>query len=211
MMTAGKRNPGSALQRATGANLELQAGAAFHLEHYPNNREVQARRLENPKPDVAFAIHVAPFPTNTLYYCRGDTMAASQLLKITVKGMGVHGSTPWMGKDPLTVAAEIITAMGQIYRQVPATEAITISIGKVDDHGRFNVIGDDITLWGTVRCIHQNMMEDVDMRITRIATHVAQAHGLTADVSFDQEVPAIYNEPAWLDRFMPTMERLFDA
>jgi amidohydrolase len=165
--------------------------------------------LENPKPDVAFAIHTAPFPANTLYYCNGDTMAASELLKIAIKGMGVHGSTPWMGKDPLTVAAEIIVALGQVYRQVPATEAITISIGKVDDHGRFNVIGDDITLWGTVRCIHQSMMQDVNMRITRIATHVAQAHGLEAEVSFDQEVPPIYNEPEWLERFMPTLERLF--
>lgn len=165
--------------------------------------------LENPKPDVAFAIHTSPFPANTLYYCSGDTMAASELVKIVIRGMGVHGSTPWMGKDPLTVAAEVIVALGQIYRQVPATEAITISIGKVDDHGRFNVIGDDITLWGTVRCVHQHMMEDVNMRITRIATHVAEAHGLTADVSFDQQVPPIYNEPEWLERFMPTMERLF--
>jgi amidohydrolase len=165
--------------------------------------------LENPKPDVAFAIHTSPFPANTLYYCNGDTMASSELVKIVIKGMGVHGSTPWMGKDPLTVAAEIIVALGQIYRQVPATEAITISIGKVDDHGRFNVIGDDITLWGTVRCVHQNMMEDVNMRITRIATHVAEAHGLSASVSYDQQVPPIYNEPDWLERFMPTMERLF--
>ena len=91
---------------------------------------------------------ISSFPANTLYYCKGDTMAASELIKIEVKGMGVHGSTPWMGKDPLTVAAEIIMALGQIYRQVPATEAITISIGKVDDKGRFNVIGDNITLWG---------------------------------------------------------------
>jgi amidohydrolase len=165
--------------------------------------------LENPRPDVAFAIHSAPFPVGTLYYCKGDTMAASELVKIEVKGMGVHGSTPWMGKDPLTVAAEIIVALGQIYRQVPATEAITISIGKVDDRGRFNVIGDNITLWGTVRCIHEKMMDDINTRIERIATHVAQAHGLTAEVSFDQRVPAIYNEPDWLDRFMPTMERLF--
>ncbi len=44
-MTAGNRNPGSALQRATGADLELQAGAAFQLGHYPNHREIQARRL----------------------------------------------------------------------------------------------------------------------------------------------------------------------
>jgi amidohydrolase len=165
--------------------------------------------LENPKPDVAFAIHTSPFPANTLYYGRGDACAASELLKIEIKGMGVHGSTPWMGKDPMTVAAEIILALGQIYRQVPATEAITISIGKVDDKGRFNVIGDNITLWGTVRCIHQQMMEDVNMRIQRIVTNVAAAHGLTAEASFDQQVPAIFNDPQWVDRFMPTMERIF--
>lgn len=165
--------------------------------------------LENPKPDVAFAIHSSPFPANTLYYSKGDTMAASELLKIEVKGMGVHGSTPWMGQDPLTVAAEIILALGQIYRQVPATEAITITIGKVDDTGRFNVIGDNIILWGTVRCIHQPIMKDVNERIVRISEHVAQAHGLTAEVSFDQAVPAIYNEEAWLDRFLPTMEGIF--
>ena len=97
---------------------------------------VKEGALENPKPDVAFAIHTAPFPANTLGYCKGDTMAASELVKIDINGMGVHGSTPWMGKDPLTVAAEIIVALGQIYRQVPATEAVTISIGKVDDKGR---------------------------------------------------------------------------
>ncbi len=34
-MAAGKRNPGSALHRATGADLELQAGAAFQLGNYP--------------------------------------------------------------------------------------------------------------------------------------------------------------------------------
>lgn len=44
-MTARNRNPGSALRRATGADLEVQAGAAFQLGHYANHREIQARRL----------------------------------------------------------------------------------------------------------------------------------------------------------------------
>ena len=170
---------------------------------------VKEGALKDPKPDVAVAIHSSPFPVNTLYYSEGDACAASELIKIEVKGMGVHGSTPWMGKDPVTVTAEIIVALGQIYRQVPATEAITISIGKVEDSGRFNVIGDNITLWGTVRCLHQNVMEDVNERIVRISEHVAQAHGLTADVTFDQVVPAVFNEPDWLHRFLPTMERIF--
>ncbi len=164
--------------------------------------------LENPKPDCCFALHTTPFPVGTLTYCRGDTTAASELLKIEVDGQGVHGSTPWMGKDPMTAAAEIITALAQIYRQVDANEPVTISIGKIDDAGRFNVIGDKVTLWGTVRCVHERVMDDVNMRIQRIAEHVAQAHGLKAQVSFDQKVPALYNEPAWLDRFLPTIERV---
>ena len=44
-MTAKIRNPGSALQRATGVRLELQAEPAFHLGHYSNHREIQVRRL----------------------------------------------------------------------------------------------------------------------------------------------------------------------
>jgi amidohydrolase len=171
---------------------------------------VREGALENPKPDVAFAIHSSPFPVNTLYYSKGPALAASELVKIVIKGEGVHGSTPWMGKDPLTVAAEIIVAMGQIYRQIPATEPMTISFGKIDDTGRFNVIGDNITLWGTARCINQNIMPDINERIERISSHVAQAHGLEAEVSFDQEVPSVFNEQDWLDRFMPTFENIFD-
>ena len=40
----GKRTP-AALTGATGADLELQAGAAFQLGHYSNHRDIQARRL----------------------------------------------------------------------------------------------------------------------------------------------------------------------
>ena len=72
--------------------------------------------MENPEPDVAFAIRTATFPANALGYCSGDTMAASELVKIEVHSMGVHGSKPWMGKEPLTVAAEIIVTLGQAER-----------------------------------------------------------------------------------------------
>jgi len=49
-------------------------------------------------------------------------------------------------------AAEIITAAGQLYRQVPAYNPITVSIGHVEDVGRFNIVGQTVTLWGTIRC-----------------------------------------------------------
>ena len=111
-------------------------------------------------------------------------MANSYLLRITVTGQGVHGSTPWEGKDPMPVAAEIISALAQVYRQEPATDAFTITIGKVEDQGRFNVIGDAVTLLGTVRVIPDRIVDDIKMRVTRIATNVAEAHGQTAKVEW---------------------------
>lgn len=95
---------------------------------------VKEAALENPRPDCMFAIHCSPYPLGELIYTPKEAMGASELIKITIHVMGVYGSTPWMGKDPMPVAAEIGLALAQIYHQVPATEAITLSIGKIVDH-----------------------------------------------------------------------------
>ncbi|MDO8150531.1 M20 family metallopeptidase [Isoptericola sp. b408] len=164
--------------------------------------------LENPRPDMMFVLHTSPFPAGMLNYSAGHALASSDYLSIRVEGQGVHGSTPWMGKDPMPVAAEIITALGQVYRQVPANDAMTISIGKVVDSGRFNVIGDGVELIGTIRVLQDEILDDVHARVDRIASHVAAAHGLTATTTFRQHVPSVHNDPAWLDRILPTARRV---
>lgn len=117
--------------------------------------------FENPKPTMAFGMHGMPAPLNTIAYRWGVQLAASVLVKIEITGKQVHGSMPWLGIDPMPVAADIISATGQLYRQVPATDPVTISIGHVEDQGRFNIIGDKVTLWGTVRCLDDRVMADV--------------------------------------------------
>jgi len=164
--------------------------------------------LNDPKPDMMFVLHTAPYPDDTVFYTPNYTLASSDYLSIKIKGAGVHGSTPWEGKDPMPVAAEIISALAQVYRQIPATDAMTISIGKVVDEGRFNTIGDDIELIGTIRTIQDEIIDDVHKRVTRIAKHIAEAHGLTATTDFKQHVPALNNDPKWLDRILPTVRRV---
>lgn len=44
------------------------------------------------------------------------------------------------------------------------------AFGMVDDKVLFNVIDDNITLWGTIRCMHQQMMGNINLRIQRIVT-----------------------------------------
>lgn len=74
--------------------------------------------LANPQPGMVFGMHLAPLPTGAVGYRAGNQYAASVLVKIVVTGKQVHGSTPWMGVDPMPVAADIIMTMGQLYRHV---------------------------------------------------------------------------------------------
>ncbi|GAB47735.1 M20 metallopeptidase family protein [Mobilicoccus pelagius] len=164
--------------------------------------------LDRFSPTAAFGMHVAPLPTGMIAYSRGNAYAASCVVKVTVIGRQVHGSMPWQGVDPMPPAADIVAAMGQLYRQVPAGERIAVSVGHVQDVGRFNVIGEHVTLWGTARALRASVTDDLQERIRRTATHVAQAYGCEAEVEFLQAVPALHNAPDWIDAVRPVLEDL---
>lgn len=139
-----------------------------------------AGALADPKPSMVFGVHVAPYPNDFIGYRVGNQYAASVLVRIEITGRQVHGSTPWMGVDPMPVAAEIITATGQLYRQLPAYDPFTVSIGHVEDRGRFNIIGESVTLYGTIRASIDRDMDDLQGRVKRLAEHLAAASGCQA-------------------------------
>ncbi|GAA2117572.1 M20 family metallopeptidase [Kitasatospora saccharophila] len=167
--------------------------------------------LDDPEPTMVFGMHLTPHPKGHVGYRAGNQYAASCLVKITVTGRQVHGSTPWQGVDPMPPAAAIITGIGQLYRQLDAYHPVTVTIGHVEDIGRFNIIGERVTLWGTVRCAVESDMADVQRRLTRLAEHTAEAHGCTATVEHLQDVPAVDNRQEWLDAALPTLRRVVGA
>lgn len=167
-----------------------------------------AGALVDPKPTMVFGMHVSPLPKGAVGYRIGNLFAASCLVKIVIKGVQTHGSSPWMGVDPLPAAADIISACGQLYRQVPPYNAITVSIGHIEDVGRFNIIGEAVTLWGTIRCLVDSDMSGVQTNLKRTAEHQAAAYGCTASVEFLQDVPPVTNTREWIDRLLPTLNRV---
>lgn len=162
----------------------------------------------DPVPTMVFGMHVGPLPKGVVGYRVGNQYAASCLVKIVVVGAQVHGSTPWLGVDPMPAAAQIITDVGQLYRQVPATSAVTVSIGHVEDVGRFNIIGEQVTLWGTIRCLDQADMGAVQAALSRLVEHQAAAFGATGTVEYLQEVPPVTNTREWLDAVLPSVRRV---
>jgi metal-dependent amidase/aminoacylase/carboxypeptidase family protein len=94
---------------------------------------------------------------------------------VLVEGVQVHGSTPWLGVDPMPAAADIIGGAAQLYRQLPAFDPITITIGHVEDVGRFNIVPGHVTLFGTIRCSIDSDMAEVQRRLTGMAENIARA------------------------------------
>ncbi|MEC3920597.1 M20 metallopeptidase family protein [Nocardia sp. CDC160] len=164
--------------------------------------------LDDPVPTMAFGFHVTPYPKGYIGYRVGNQFGASCLVQITLTGQQVHGSTPWMGIDPMPAAGAILTGVGQIYRQVSAFDPVTVSIGHVEDVGRFNIIGQTVTLWGTIRCSIESDMGEVQTRLRTLATNTAAAYNCSATVEFLQDVPAVHNQQAWMDAGLPTFRRV---
>ncbi|MBX7435219.1 amidohydrolase [Mycobacterium sp. Y57] len=177
-------------------------------EEFGADAMVKAGVFQNLKPGAVFGMHVAFFPVNHIGYAIGVQNGASEVITIDIEGKQTHGSMPFMGLDPLPVLAAINDGFAQIYRQIDTNTAMTISIGKIDTVGRSNIIGQRIVATGTVRAISDAVMDDINMRLQRVVENAARMHGLTATLKIDQHVPAVVNQPEWLERFVPTAERV---
>ncbi|MBX9421138.1 M20 family metallopeptidase [Streptomyces lateritius] len=169
---------------------------------------VAAGAFADPVPTMAFGLHVTPHPKGYVGYRVGNQYGASTLVRIVVTGEQTHGSTPWQGIDPMPAVGAVLTGIGQLYRQVSAFDPVTVSIGHVEDVGRFNIVGQTVTLWGTVRCVEESDMASVQRRLTTLAEHSAAAYGATASVEYLQSVPPVHNSGPWVEAGLPTFRRV---
>lgn len=176
-----------------------EPGGARELVKHPIFRETA--------PTMAFGMHVTPHPKGTVGYCAGNQYAASCLVKITLTGEQAHGSTPWNGTDPMPAAGAILTGIGQIYRRTDAFHPITVSIGHVQDIGRFNIIGATATLWGTIRCTHEQDMAATKDKLAQLVSGTAAAYGCAGQAEYLQDVPAVHNQEKWVTAALPTLRR----
>ncbi len=166
--------------------------------------------LDNPKVDAIFGLHInSQTPVNHIAYKPGGALAAADRFQITVNGKQSHGSQPWGGVDPITVAAQIVQGLNNIIaRQTELTkEAAVISVGKIKGGVRNNIIPESCELIGTIRTLDPKMQDIIHEKIERTATSIAESAGATADVEITRGVPVTYNNVALTGAMMPSVKR----
>lgn len=159
-------------------------------------------------PEAIFGLHAWPAETGTLSYRSGGFMAAADNLQINVIGTQTHGSSPWLGVDPIFVSAQIMTALQSIpSRQLDITRGpAVITIGSVHGGIRGNIIPDEVEMSGTIRTFDMGVREELHAALRSTVANIAEASGATATVTIGPSVPVTVNHPALLRTMMPTLE-----
>lgn len=160
-------------------------------------------------PEAIFGLHAWPARAGTINYRSGSFLAAADSLQINVKGRQTHGSSPWRGVDPIFVAAQIMTALQAIpSRQLDITKGpAVITIGSIHGGVRGNIIPDEVEMIGTIRTFDSGEREKLLAKLRQTVNLVAEASGATAQVAIDPYGPVTMNDPALLERMMPTLRR----
>jgi len=152
--------------------------------------------LGDPLPDAAFALHIWPTLPHGAIACRAGAMLAStDTLKARIVGKGGHAAMPHDARDPVPVAAEIILALqSEVARRTPVTDPIVLSITRISAGTTHNVLPDAVELLGTLRTLSPEARARGREAFERICTHVAAAHGCSAEVAVEQGYPPTIND-----------------
>ncbi len=136
-------------------------------------------------------------------------MAASDILRVTVRGRGGHASAPHETLDPIPVAAEMVTALQTIVtRAIDTFQPVVITVGMFRGGIRENVISDDAEFSAAVRTFDPGTRATLIARVTALCEGIATAHGLTADVEWEQLYPVTANDPAEAAFLLETVSAL---
>ena len=167
--------------------------------------------LKNPDVDAIFGLHInSETPVGIIRYKSGGTMAAAQSFNIQVMGKQSHGSQPWSGVDPILISAKIIDGLQTIIsREVDLTnEAAVITVGKIKSGVRFNIIPESAEMIGTIRTLNYEMKDHINKRMMEMVPAIAKAYGGDATIEIKDATDITYNDPALVERMLPTMKRV---
>ena len=158
-------------------------------------------------PEAIFGMHAWPARAGTINYRSGSFLAAADTLYITVKGRQAHGSSPWRGVDPIFIAGQIMMAIQAIpSRQLDITKGpAVITIGSIHGGVRHNIIPDQVEMTGTIRTFDAGERESLLAKLRSTVAHIAEAGGATATVTIKPYGPVTSNDPALLQKMLPTI------
>jgi len=153
--------------------------------------------LEAPKVDAIFGLHVYPtLAAGQVGFRSGQYMASTYEIHITIRGKGGHAALPHQTIDPISIAAQVITALQQVVsRKANPVSPSVLSFGRIHGGTVNNVIPDAVELSGTLRTMDEGWRQQAQGLIHCIVKNICEAYGATAEIEIPNGYPSLFNDP----------------
>ena len=136
-----------------------------------------------PFPDYLLGMHTWPIPVGTVYNGIGERMAGSDQLDVTFYGVGGHGSSPHLAKDPIVMGSYAVTQYQTIIsRSIAPQDAAVLSVGAFQSGIENNVIPPSALLKISLRWFNEKDRNTLLDGIKRINEGIAIANNLPKEL-----------------------------
>lgn len=164
------------------------------------------------KVDAAFGLHVfSAGMEHGVFYSRPNTlMAGCEEYFVTVKGSGGHGSAPYLAKDPVPVACEMVLALQTLVtRGFNVFDPLVATVGRISAGTAGNIIPDTATFDLTLRIFSPENRDKLVADVQRLFEGIAHAHGLEVALEMAPDYPVTVNDPTEFDYAQSVITQLY--
>jgi hippurate hydrolase len=135
-----------------------------------------------PVPDYLFGLHTTPIATGSIKNGAGERAAGSDQLDVTFYGIGGHGSTPELTKDPVVMACNAVMQYQTIIsRSIAAQDVAVLTVGAIHSGGDNNVIPASAIVKLNLRWFNDRIRNVLLDGIKKINEGIAVANGLSKE------------------------------
>ena len=135
-----------------------------------------------PVPDYLFGLHTTPIATGSIKNGSGERAAGSDQLDVTFYGIGGHGSTPELTKDPVVMACNAVMQYQTIIsRSIAAQDVAVLTVGTIHAGRDNNVILASAVVKLNLRWFNDRIRNVLLDGIKRINEGIAVANGVSKE------------------------------
>ena len=148
--------------------------------------------LEEPKVDACVALHVEPgILVDGIHVKQGPFYASPDNFRIKIIGKGGHAAQPQNCINPITAAAEIITALCDLNA---SAQSAVVSVGAINAGSASNIIPSTAEIAGTARSLTNEVRSYLKCRIGEIANSICKEYGAGCEYKFVELYPPLIND-----------------
>lgn len=166
-----------------------------------------------PKPDNLVVLHTIANAVGRISLRDGILLAGTDQIDVTFHGVGGHGSTPQLARDPIVMAAMAVMAYQTIVsRVISPLDAAVLTVGAVQAGTENNVIPESALLKLNLRYFEPRVRQQMIDAIRAINEGIARSHGMPADrmptMLMKGHAPPLVNDPAVAARLRAALQPL---